>query len=82
MTDVNKFRDGLVVIKERAESLNQFITSYSQLSHLPKANKQNYVWRDKLVQLTRLFSDCQFQHDLLDNHQIDFSIYLRMHGKQ
>jgi nitrogen fixation/metabolism regulation signal transduction histidine kinase len=74
VTDVNKFRDGLVVIKERAESLNQFITSYSQLSHLPKANKQNYVWRDKLVQLTRLFSDCQFQHDLLDNHQIDFSI--------
>ena len=74
VSDVEKFTDGLCVIKERAESLNQFITSYSQLSHLPKANKQPYNWRDKLIQLMSLFDDCTFEHNLSDNQDFDFSI--------
>ncbi len=74
VTDLNRFKEGLSVIKERAESLNQFIISYSQLSHLPKANKKNYYWRDKLSQLTRLFNDCQFDNRLINNDKLDFMI--------
>ncbi|MGX5173583.1 sensor histidine kinase [Aliikangiella sp. IMCC44653] len=58
VTDIEKFKDGLSIIKERAESLNQFITSYSQLSHLPQANKQDFNWAKKLKQLSKLFPDC------------------------
>lgn len=74
VTDVKRFTDGLCVIKERAESLNQFITSYSQLSHLPKANKQSYQWRNKMLQLMSLFDDCVFEHELSENQNFDFSI--------
>ena len=74
VSDVEKFTDGLYVIKERAESLNQFITSYSQLSHLPKANMQPYQWRNKVIQLMSLFEDCIFEHELSVNREFDFSI--------
>jgi len=74
VSDINKFKDGLSVIKERAESLSQFITSYSQLSHLPQANKQNYFWRDKIIQLTRLFGDCVFKHELTNDERFSFLI--------
>ena len=59
--DIEKFKQGLEVISERAESLSKFITSYSQLSHLPKPSFENYTWREKIEKLTQLFPSNQFE---------------------
>ena len=62
--DVEKFRKGLSVIKERTESLSQFISSYSQLSHLPNAQLSDYHWKDDLKNLSQLFPECDFHYNL------------------
>lgn len=45
---ITSFREGLSVIKERAESLHAFIASYSQLSHLPPPKLAECRWLDTL----------------------------------
>jgi signal transduction histidine kinase len=38
--NANTLREGVSIINERADSLSAFISSYSQLSHLPEPNKK------------------------------------------
>ncbi|MCW8875908.1 MAG: ATP-binding protein [Kangiellaceae bacterium] len=64
VNNVDKFRKGLGVIRERADSLSQFISSYSQLSHLPSANPSDYRWKDDLRNLAQLFPECKFNYNL------------------
>ena len=61
ISDIDKFKQGLEVISERAESLSKFITSYSQLSHLPKPSYEDYPWREKIDKLSKLFPSVQFK---------------------
>ena len=60
ISDPQKFSSGLSIIRERAESLKQFITSYGELSHLPMPKQTNFDWREKLQHLTKLFNQYQF----------------------
>ena len=45
---------GLVVIEERAASLNRFLQAYQQLTHLPTPQLQRFPLRDLLEQLVSL----------------------------
>jgi len=51
--------EGVSIINERADSLSSFIASYSQLSHLPLPNNSQFDLNDLVVQLAKLFEDCQ-----------------------
>jgi len=53
--------DGVNIIQERADSLSSFIASYGQLSHLPQPNKSQFELNNLLIQLGKLFDDCQLQ---------------------
>lgn len=74
INDIEKFKQGLEVISERAESLSKFITSYSQLSHLPKPSFEDYPWREKIGKLTQLFPSVQFEFDF--DQQIPNNIWV------
>lgn len=66
----NSLNEGICIINERASSLNTFIESYSQLSHLPLPNKSLFELKELLSQIAKLFSDCQFQL-LIEHTQIE-----------
>jgi len=69
--NLDEFKHGLAIIQERAESLHQFIASYSQLSHLPQANKQAFHWRQALCKNASFYSDCKIINLLFENNHID-----------
>ena len=48
------FHRGLVVIEERAASLNRFLQAYQQLTHLPAPQLQRFSLEDLLEQLVSL----------------------------
>lgn len=54
-------REGVSIINERAEALNAFIGSYSQLSHLPLPSKTQFNLNELVLKLAKLFVDCQLQ---------------------
>ncbi len=47
--------EGVKIINERADSLSAFISTYSQLSHLPKPNKSTFALSNLLEQVSGLF---------------------------
>jgi nitrogen fixation/metabolism regulation signal transduction histidine kinase len=51
--------EGTSIINERADSLSQFISSYSQLSHLPKPNKISFALTSMINTLATLYPTCQ-----------------------
>jgi len=51
--------DGINIINERADSLSQFIASYSQLSQLPKPNKSIFKLALMIEKLATLYPDCK-----------------------
>lgn len=55
--------EGVNIINERAESLSNFISSYSQLSHLPKPNKSQLNLAEQINTVVGLFTDCHIQVD-------------------
>lgn len=62
--------EGANMINERAGALNAFISSYSKLSHLPLPTKTEFNIDDSVIQLAKLFDDCQLQflkHKVTDN---------------
>ncbi len=73
------FEEGLSIIQERAESLGQFIASYSQLSHLPALQKCPFDWQAKLVQLAELTSECQVRNQLEGRDDISSVIHADPH---
>lgn len=62
--NVEQIKDGLQIIKERSQSLQQFIESYSQLSRLPTPNFTSFHWQTKLSQICTLFNECHFDFRL------------------
>ncbi len=66
ISDIPKFKRGLEVISERAESLSKFITSYSQLTHLPEPVRENYQWQEQIPKLTELFIGTRFTFEFAD----------------
>ena len=52
------------VVNERADSLSQFIASYSQLSQLPKPNKSVFKLALMIEKLAVLYPQCTIQCDL------------------
>ena len=57
----NSLCEGISIIYERADSLNAFIASYSQLSHLPQPNNSQFDLHELVIQQAKLFDDCQLQ---------------------
>ena len=53
--------EGVNIINERANALGEFIGSYSQLSHLPKPNKERVELSLLIERLMLLFPNCQFK---------------------
>jgi len=60
-TEINRepLLDGINIINERADSLSQFIASYSQLSHLPKPNKSEFKLALLVNNLAALYPQCK-----------------------
>lgn len=67
-------QQGLAVITERAQSLNQFIQRYQQLARLPEPNKQCFAIANLLEQLGQLFPQLAYTNNDLqlyaDQNQI------------
>jgi len=70
--------DGVNIINERAESLSQFIASYSALSHLPNPNKTQFSLKAMVNSFAALYPDthidCVDEQDCLvfaDKHQFE-----------
>lgn len=59
--------DGVNIIHERADSLSQFIASYSQLSHLPKPNKSEFPLASMVNNLAGLYPTCDINSDFESN---------------
>lgn len=57
--NTDELLEGVNIINERAESLGNFISSYSQLSHLPQPNKIEFDIVEQLNAITGFFTDCQ-----------------------
>ena len=57
--DTSSLLEGVDIINERAESLNRFIASYSQLSHLPQPNLQAINLGTMLSAVALLYPDCE-----------------------
>jgi two-component system nitrogen regulation sensor histidine kinase NtrY len=58
--------EGIHIINERADSLSQFIASYSQLSQLPKPNKSAFKLALMIERLATLYPQCTI-HCRLDS---------------
>lgn len=59
--NVNDLLEGVNIINERAESLSNFISSYSQLSHLPQPNKSQFDLIELINTIAGLFGDCHIE---------------------
>jgi two-component system nitrogen regulation sensor histidine kinase NtrY len=57
--DKNSLLEGINIINERADSLSQFIASYSQLSQLPKPNKSVFKLALMIEKLATLYPLCK-----------------------
>jgi nitrogen fixation/metabolism regulation signal transduction histidine kinase len=55
--------DGISIINERADSLGEFIASYSQLAHLPKPVFGKVHLHDVVNKLALLFPECEIVVD-------------------
>lgn len=62
--DKKSLLGGVNIIHERADSLSQFIASYSQLSQLPKPNKLVFKLALMIDNLTTLYPQCKIQNEL------------------
>jgi len=56
--------EGVNIINERADSLSQFIASYSQLSQLPKPNKTAFKLALMIDNLATLYPQCKIDNGL------------------
>ncbi|WP_448568318.1 sensor histidine kinase [Thalassotalea ganghwensis] len=65
--DNEKLSEGIAIISERADALSTFLQSYSQLSHLPPANKQTIDINALVEQQIALFPSCQLENQLEDS---------------
>lgn len=63
--DKTQLLEGVNIINERADSLSQFIASYSQLSHLPKPNKSLFELASMIDNLAPLYPQCTI-HSMFD----------------
>ena len=65
-SDVDKvpLLDGINIINERADSLSQFIASYSQLSQLPKPHKTAFKLALLIDNLSTLYPACKIQCEI------------------
>jgi len=65
-SDVDKvpLLDGINIINERADSLSQFIASYSQLSQLPKPHKTAFKLALLIDNLSTLYPECKIQCEI------------------
>lgn len=61
--NAGELKEGVNIINERAESLNNFISSYSQLSHLPKPNKSQFNLEELINSIAGLFTECKITID-------------------
>jgi two-component system nitrogen regulation sensor histidine kinase NtrY len=66
--------EGVNIIHERATSLSTFIASYSQLSHLPLPNKSEFSLDELLINIAKLFTDCQLSFNAQQTIQKPFII--------
>ncbi len=61
--------NGVNIISDRADSLSQFIASYSQLSHLPNPNKNTFSLTSLIESISTLYPmctiDCMVDNNLL-----------------
>ncbi|NQZ27578.1 MAG: GHKL domain-containing protein [Colwellia sp.] len=57
--DKESLLGGVNIIHERADSLSQFIASYSQLSQLPKPNKSTFKLAFMIDNLAALYPQCK-----------------------
>ncbi len=61
--------NGVNIISDRADSLSQFIASYSQLSHLPNPNKSTFSLTSLIESISTLYPmctiDCMVDNNLL-----------------
>jgi two-component system nitrogen regulation sensor histidine kinase NtrY len=62
--------DGMNIINERADTLSEFVASYSQLAHLPKPIISAVVLPEVLNKLALLFPQCQFVIDKSSDVQV------------
>ncbi|KGJ94876.1 sensor histidine kinase [Colwellia psychrerythraea] len=62
--DKESLLGGVNIIHERADSLSQFIASYSQLSQLPKPNKSVFKLVLMIDNLATLYPRCKIQSEL------------------
>ena len=62
----NSLLEGVNIINERAESLTQFIASYSQLYHLPVPNKTQFSLSQLIDHLSPLFPNCEIKQNGTD----------------
>ncbi len=73
--DIEKFKNGLSIISERADSLTSFIASYSQLSHLPDPQIKRHDWKKSISNLTQLFPSQEisfhFQNTIIKKLPLD-----------
>lgn len=68
--DPKSLLDGINIINERADTLSEFIASYSQLAHLPKPIISALNLYEVLNKLVLLFPDCQFIIDRNSDVQV------------
>ena len=62
--DRSTLLEGINIINERADSLNDFISQYSQLSHLPKPTKTDFKLTELVENIARLFPECVVEHEI------------------
>jgi nitrogen fixation/metabolism regulation signal transduction histidine kinase len=63
--------EGINIINERADSLSQFIASYSQLSQLPQPNKSAFKLALMIDNLATLYPHCKIVNELRPELLID-----------
>ncbi len=59
--DSKSLLEGINIINERADTLSEFISTYSQLAHLPQPIFTSVNLKDIISKLTLLFPQCQFK---------------------
>ena len=71
--EINKVSllEGISIINERANSLSSFISSYSQLSHLPEPNKTTFPLAALIENIAALFPACSVNNSIGLEHQVE-----------
>jgi len=63
--------EGVEIINERAESLSNFIASYSQLSYLPKPNKAMFSLIEVIEKISSLYPDLSIDFEQCSDELIE-----------